>query len=383
MLNKQLLLKIYEAASMQRWNDQIRTVELTELDKQAHKMIIAYVLGKCEEERGNRDFNWIEIIEGGIFEFLQRIILTDLKPPLFHRIKEDRKKYEELNCWVYERIKGTISVMGEDFCRRFKSYLLDTERNVNRRIISAAHFYATKWEFNIIERANPGGYLIEEIKEDIQFKQDKYHDLQSMQRLLQSEELKDFIDICAQLRFQIRWSHIHRVPKTSVLGHMLIVAILSYLFSLKVTSCYPRLVNNFFTGLFHDLPEVLTRDVINPVKRSVEGLKDLIKDYEKEEMERKIYKLLPPHWHKDMRVFTEDEFNDITSRQGKPLRDGLLVKAIDDLAAFIEAHLSLVNGVRNQALEGAIKSISGKYKSSIICGINFEDIYSQFSQASG
>ena len=41
MIKKPLLLKIYEAAPMQRWNDQIRTVELTELDKQAHKMVIA------------------------------------------------------------------------------------------------------------------------------------------------------------------------------------------------------------------------------------------------------------------------------------------------------------------------------------------------------
>ena len=38
-----LLLKIYEAASMQRWNDQIKTVEFTELDKQAHKMIVALI----------------------------------------------------------------------------------------------------------------------------------------------------------------------------------------------------------------------------------------------------------------------------------------------------------------------------------------------------
>ena len=47
-----LLLKIYEAASMQRWNDQIKTVEFTELDKQAHKMIVAYILGRCEEDIG-------------------------------------------------------------------------------------------------------------------------------------------------------------------------------------------------------------------------------------------------------------------------------------------------------------------------------------------
>ena len=49
MIRKALLLKIFDAAYMQRWNDKIRPVDLIELDKQAHKMVIAYFLGKFEE----------------------------------------------------------------------------------------------------------------------------------------------------------------------------------------------------------------------------------------------------------------------------------------------------------------------------------------------
>ena len=81
LISKELLTRIYGAAYMQRWNDQIRPVELTELDKQAHKMIIAYMLGKFEED--NKDFRWIDIIEGGLFEFLQRLVITDLKPQVY------------------------------------------------------------------------------------------------------------------------------------------------------------------------------------------------------------------------------------------------------------------------------------------------------------
>ena len=46
-----LMERFTKAASMQRWNDHIRPVEFTELDKQAHKMVIAYILAKSEEER--------------------------------------------------------------------------------------------------------------------------------------------------------------------------------------------------------------------------------------------------------------------------------------------------------------------------------------------
>lgn len=377
MIRKPFLLKLFDAASMQRWNDQIRFVELTELDKQAHKMIIAYVLGKCEQDNNNKGLNWVEIIEGGLFEFLQRSVLTDLKPPLFHKIKENKEKYKQLNDWVYDKIKPIISSLGEEFCKRFKKYLHNTERNVNRKIISAAHFYATKWEFDIIERANPKGYEIEEIKEDIRIKQERYHDLQSMQQFLSSSNLQDFVDICGQLRFQIRWSPLHRVPKTSVLGHMLIVAMLSYLFSLQIGTDSQRCINNYFTGLLHDLPEVLTRDIINPVKRSVPGLDDLIKEYEVEEMERKIYKLMPEGWQAQIKMFTQDEFSDLKDR-GRIKRDGSLVKAIDDLAAFIEAYLSLNNGIRSEPMEVAKHSLKEAYKFRTITGIDFGEIYADF-----
>lgn len=75
MLTGQLLELIYEAASIQRWNDHIRPPQgFTELDKQAHKMIFAYVLGKFEEDSGSGlEFDWIRLIEGGLFEFLHRI----------------------------------------------------------------------------------------------------------------------------------------------------------------------------------------------------------------------------------------------------------------------------------------------------------------------
>ena len=169
MIRKALILKIHDAASMQRWNDKIRPVELRELDKQAHKMVISFILGKFEEE--NPEFNWIDVIEGGLFEFLQRIIVTDLKPQIFHRIREDQGKYKQLNRWVFEQLAPIMLPLGESFCQRFQSYFENPHENVNKRILSAAHFYATKWEFDIIERANPRGYEIEGIRKELESKQ--------------------------------------------------------------------------------------------------------------------------------------------------------------------------------------------------------------------
>ena len=326
MLRKPLLEKLFDAAYLQRWNDKARPVELTELDKQAHKMVIAYILGKLEEPQP--DFSWIEIIEGGIFEFLQRVVLTDLKPPIFHKIKADAEKYKRLNTWVFQELQDIIAPLGPDFCRRFKNYFLEPKENINRRILNAAHFYATKWEFDIIHKANPNSYDIEEIKADLQSKQDKYRSLTGIQHLEADKKLIRFINLCGELRFQTRWSNLHRIPKTSVLGHMLFVAMVSYLFSLSVRACPKRSSNNFFTGLFHDLPEVLTRDIISPVKRSVEGLSDLIKEYETELMEKEVYSLLPKAWHQELRCYTEHEFANLVTDNG--LQQGITCEIINE-----------------------------------------------------
>jgi putative hydrolases of HD superfamily len=393
-MTKDFILELFSAAAMQRWNDKIRPVELKELDKQAHKMTIAYFLGKFEES--TEGFSWLEIIEGGLFEFLERLVITDLKPQIFNRIKEDRKRYEELTKWVFVKLEPVLSPLGRDFLDRFRHYFASTDNTVNKRILNAAHFYATRWEFDIIERANPTGYEIPEIRNFLQGRQERYYDLAGIQQLALFQKYRNFLDLCGQLRFQYRWSHINMIPRTSVLGHMLIVAILAYLFSLQIGACPRRCFNNYFTGLFHDLPEVLTRDIISPVKRSIEGLESLIKAYEKEQMDKEVFNLLPAGWHDEMKTFTEDEFSSIAVVGGNVVRtdtdtinrqynedrfnprDGVMIKAVDDLAAYVETYCSLENGVHSPELAQARRSIRDKYRDTVISDILFHALFAQF-----
>ncbi len=394
-LNRDFILKIFDAFYMQRWNDKLRPIDLVEMDKQAHKMSIAYFLGKFEESRG---INWIEIIEGGIFELLQRIVITDIKPPVYYKIKSDSQKYKKLNEFVYNELKDYISPFGEDFCERFRSHFEKTDDTLEKRILSAAHIYASKWEFDIIERLNPDGFEIKEIKEDFLNKIENYNDLVGMQKIATHSSYKRFIDLYGHLRFQSRWAQVHRIPKTSVLGHSLFVAILTYLFSLKMGCCPRRCFNNFFTGLFHDLPEVLTRDIISPVKRSIEGLDDLIKEYEKEKMETVIYPLLPAEFIQEIRMFTENEFSDIIYIGNEPVnttctqisasynedrfnpRDGTLVKAADDLSAYVEALTARENGCISNEFRRAMTNIKAKYENFPIDPIDMAEILNSLDQ---
>jgi len=395
MIRKALLLKLLDAAYMQRWNDKIRPVEFIELDKQAHKMIVAHFLARVEQEAG-APVQWPKLVESGIFELLQRIVITDLKPQIFYKIKTDTKKYKQLNDWVFGELRRVISPLGKAFCRRYQDHFVAGDGELEQRILDAAHFYATRWEFQIVARANPGGYEIDDIRADLDGRLESFGDLKGMALLTHERRYRNFIDLCGQLRFQARWAHLHRIPKTSVLGHSLYVAILSYLFSLEIRACPRRAVNNFLTGLFHDLPEVLTRDIISPVKRSVEGLSELIKGYEKEMLDKEVYGLLPEGWHADFRMFAEHEFENFVTVDGEVVqvspaelherynddafnpKDGVLVKRADQLAAFVEAYAGIRNGSISQDLQYAKANIRGQEQNAQYLGLDFGEIYSDF-----
>lgn len=395
MIRKGLLLRLFDGAYMQRWNDKLRPTEFTELDKQAHKMVIAYFIGKLEEE--HTSLNWHNLIKGGLFEYLQRIVITDIKPPVFYKIKEDKVRYGRLKEFTLKQLDSYLTPLGETIKDEFSSYFQKEEDTIEKKILGAAHNYASKWEFNFIKRLDPDGFEIKDIVDKFNKKLQSYtNELKGFSELMDRIKYQQFIDLCGSLRFQVRWSHVHRIPKTTVLGHSLMVALISYLFSLENNACSKRLFNNYFTGLFHDLPEVLTRDIVSPVKKEIEELEGLIKEIEEEEMRRVVQPLLPDSIYKDICMFTKNEFKNIVFLNGTNKevdsaditrlynydsfnpRDGELVKAADDLSAYIEAYEAIKNGCSDPEFSNATMRISKKYENKTIENTNLGSIYADF-----
>lgn len=396
MISKDMLELLFRPASIQRWNDHIRPhTGFSELDKQAHKMVFAYVLARTEEDSGDRAIDWQQIIEGGLFEFLQRSILTDLRPDIFHQLMKHKSR--ELNLWVLEQLQTSAETVGGGFWQKLNDYLLVPEYSAReKRILKAAHYLATSWEFGIIEHMNQGIYGLEETRRNISGEVEEFYDLSGVQKYVLGQNNRNFMDLVGQLRFQQRWAQTPRVPQTSVLGHMLIVAVLTYLFSVEIGACPRRIYNNYFAGLFHDLPEVLTRDIVSPVKRSVEGLDAIIKDIEKVQFEEKILPLLSREWHEEILYFLEDEFENKVVVDGRlqlcpakgldaeynqdrfnPL-DGEMVKACDQLAAYIEASLSIDYGIRAPDLLRGKEQIYARNAGQIVAGLDFKKLYDYF-----
>ena len=391
MIRKSLIEFIFEAASIERWNDHIRPSRgFTELDKQSHKMLYAFVLGKlCP------DTDWLLLIEGGIFEFLHRLLLTDIKPPIFHKLMEE--KGEEINRWAIASLSAEIGSIPHGFAERFRRYFSeDGYAAAEKEILEAAHYLATKWEFDIIYDMCHTYYGIEETKRDIDGKLRTFEHLPYLQAYMTDNNLHAFTNLIGELRFQQRWSRSPRIPATSVMGHMLTVAMLSYFCSCELGACAQRAVNNFLGGLFHDIPEVMTRDIVSPVKNSVAGLDALIKEIENEQMERRLYPLIPESWGRQIAYLTDDEFSSKIIWQDAVQKvssdqinqsynedrfqavDGEIIRGCDHLSAYVETYISHTSGVTSHTLTEGNKNLYEKYKNAVIGGLDFGILFDYF-----
>jgi len=384
MLNSRFLYLLFSTANIDRWNDQIRPVDFVELDKQAHKMIIAWLLGRIEEVENSIEIDWQKLVDYGVCEFIYRAVVTDLKPPVFHHLIKHKKR--ELDAYVKKEI---FDIIDERLKDKFNTYLNSSENEIERRILHAAHFLASRWEFEIIYNFHPNAVGVKEIKEKIDSEVEDFLDLTGVRRLELGVKSKNFLEICAMLRFQKRWAKTPRIPQTSVLGHMLFVAVTTYLLSLEYGACKKKLTNNFFTALFHDIAESLTRDIISPVKYGVEGLDELLQIYEQNILEERLLPLLPRYLRDEMRYFVKDEFENkikIDEKQESVDEidlmkdeynedkfngiDGSLIKVADHIGAFIEATASIKNGIAPKELIKAKDGLLKKYEKFMIYGID-------------
>ncbi len=75
---------------------------------------------------------------------------------------------------------------------------------------------------------------MEETRQRIENELEEHYELVGVRKLGMGKKTYNFLDLVGQLRFQQRWAHSPRVPETSVLGHMLIVAMLAYLCSVEM-----------------------------------------------------------------------------------------------------------------------------------------------------
>lgn len=409
MFNQKFALKLFEGFSIQRWTDLVRPFDLVEMDKAAEKMVLAYIIGKYEENEGHY-VDWLWMIYASLFDLLSKISLCDIKAPVLDMLKREfSQEYFHLNEWVLKTYKPVL--MDNEIFSRFTIYtgqkagqiVVPEKSLLASKIFSAANKFATLRELQMLKTVNEAERL-EQINTDLQAQIQHYLDLKGMQNLVTHQRSYSLLLKIEQLRFQIRWNQTPRVPKTSVLGHCFFVAILTLLLcrdsGVKMTE--KRIINNFFTGLFHDLPEAVTRDIISPVKQATDELPNIVKKIEDEIVRKELLPLMEPFFADELMYFTSNEFaNRIINSSGNTEEvtwedlnskynsaafspvDGRIVRIADHISALMEADISIKHGITSNHLKFGRKNMLENYPvGKIINGIDAGKLFHEIAENS-
>lgn len=390
MLDKNFVLKIFEGFSIQRWNDLVRPFDIVEMDKAAEKMVAAYIIGKFEEKAG-RTIDWSRMIYSSLFDLLRKIALCDIKSPVQQMIRNRYPdEFKKINQWIFNQYEDLIA--DEKLLEMFSEYCKEDAsasghaQNLTDRVLQAAHRFSSIRELQMIEPVNESERT-EKIKDELILEAGKYLDLEGMKQLMDRKSRAfQFVMKIEQLRFQTRWNQTPRVPQTSVLGHCFFVAVLSLLLLRESGEnvCNKRLFNVYFSGLFHDLPESVTRDIISPVKQATSELPSIVKKIEDEIVNSELVPLMEEFFVDEILYFTSDEFQNrilISELDGnksaqvvsyEELRDnynsdiyspvdGKIVRLADHLSALIEAESSIKYGITSRQLTSGRDNILKLY----------------------
>lgn len=395
IFSKQMVLKLSEAFSIERWNDLVRPFEIIEMDKAAEQSVLAYTLGKLEEDRGN-PIDWDRVIYSIFFDLLRKIALSDIKSPVQRMLRtEYPKEYAKLNQWILDQYEP---LMGQGVLfSAFSEYLHnpDSKKDTTWKVMRAAHKYSAIRELEMIERVNEP-FRTETIKKQLASEMNEFADLVGVAEIARHGRLYQFITKIEQLRFQTRWNQTPRIPKTSVLGHSFFVAVLVLIMGESIGFCPQRRYNNFFSALFHDLPEAVTRDIISPVKQATDQLSAIVKKIEDRVVEKELLPLMHKAYRQELLSFISNEFeNRIRDKNGhikfvkfdelqhrynsaefSPI-DGKLIRAADHISAFMEADSSISYGITSVHLREGRQNIIGLYPPGI--KINGHDIGAFFA----
>ncbi|MGP1431856.1 MAG: HD domain-containing protein [Treponema sp.] len=396
LFSKEIVFKLFEAFSIQRWNDLVRPFDLVEMDKTAEKMFLSFIIGKYEEKSG-KTINWITLINNAFFELLRRIALCDMKSPVQRIIRSEYpEEYRKLNHWVFDKYRDIIT--DSAFRDEFAAYLFNPAdpADLTLRVLRAAHKYSAIRELDMIRMVNEPFRLIK-IDKCLEADIAEFMDMKGVQLLVTRQQPYYFITEIEKLRFQTRWNQTPRVPATTVLGHSYFVAALVFLMARSLGLPAYRLSNNFFAALFHDLPEAVTRDIISPVKQATDHLPEVVKHIEDEIVAQELLPLMDACYREDVLYFIQQEFEnrirvdgttrcvtseELNNQYAAPQFygiDGKLIHAADQIAAFVEADSSIRFGIRSEQLEAGRANILQHYgKGAVVNGFPLDHFFEAF-----
>ncbi|NLB64812.1 MAG: HD domain-containing protein [Fibrobacter sp.] len=356
-----LLSAIKALFCLNRWNVEPRIETWTEAENIAMGSHVLYAFGK---HIALNDELLHHALKRMLFKSLNKYRLSDISAP----VREIIQKNSPL-AWqniIDDAAKETIKLFPSSTANTFYGYmtlegnyaLKKEDKDLIEDLVKFVQYRVSYSECEPNKRAFPEDYLDKE--EELETKMIKVLENEKLKKLRSSthtdpSDLKGYLFLVRKLKHVRRWNRMNRFIESTVLAHTFIVTILATIFAeLGKGEFRPEegedvQYKTLLLALFHDVPEMLTGDIISPVKKILGQYDPLLLPEIEKELLNELLLGLPIIIREDIRqknLFCEP-CKDI------PFSAASLVKDCDILAALMECAFEMAVGNENPEIRQA------------------------------
>ena len=329
-----LRLLFTRGLSISRWNNFPRAVEITHLDNVGFVLHVALFLAYLEKENGE-EVDMLYLMKKIIFTSFRDLVLSDINSGTKEYIRKlDPDIFGKLHKKSFDFL---LDFPAEQYLKQdISEVVFDDSDRIENKLFRAAKKYVGYTEALSNSAVFPFMYEVplSDLKGDIELRRGK---IKSLDTLMKNENYQKYLSHVNRLSFSMRWNHLKRGFPVSVMSHLVIVALLSYIIGMveNENGWDYDIEKMMMKAMYHDVPEVITWDIITPTKQAVDGFVMVLEKVEQQMLDDYLFSYLP-----------DDYVEFISSYMLHPFSDQLwtTVKHADVLSALLEARLEAAHG---------------------------------------
>ena len=212
--------------SISRWNNFPRAVEITHLDNVGFVLHVALFLAYLEKENGE-EVDMLYLMKKIIFTSFRDLVLSDINSGTKEYIRKlDPDIFGKLHKKSFDFL---LDFPAEQYLKQdISEVVFDDSDRIENKLFRAAKKYVGYTEALSNSAVFPFMYEVplSDLKGDIELRRGK---IKSLDTLMKNENYQKYLSHVNRLSFSMRWNHLKRGFPVSVMSHLVIVALLSYI----------------------------------------------------------------------------------------------------------------------------------------------------------
>lgn len=236
------------------------------------------------------------LIKKIIFTSLADLILSDINSGTKSYIKTlSPEIFEELYTKAYDYFleQNSTPALQKDFSHT----LSRTDKFREDQIFLAAKKYVGYFEATTNARVFPDIYEVPLEKMKTELKELEAM-TSSLALLRKTPDYEKYLAHIYRLSSAMRWNQYNRSTPISVMSHKVVVAYLSYVIGMigNENGEENDIKQMLYRAIYHDVPEVITGDIITPTKKAVPGFVELLEKVEETMMDDYLFGYITPEY---------------------------------------------------------------------------------------